>query len=58
MSKFMLYDLDTDREETVNISENSANKKLVEQLSDKLKKYIGKRDKILIPQFIVVTKNN
>ncbi|MFV0590368.1 MAG: sulfatase [Draconibacterium sp.] len=45
----MLYDLNTDREETINISEKSENKELVELLSEKLKKHIATRDQVIIP---------
>ncbi len=45
----MLYDLDNDPEETVNISEKPENKALVEELSEKLKKHISTRDQIIIP---------
>jgi arylsulfatase A-like enzyme len=44
----MLYNLNDDPEETVNISERAENKELVQQLSDKLKKHISERDKIII----------
>jgi arylsulfatase A-like enzyme len=49
VSARMLYDLKNDREETVNISEKAENKILVQQLSEKLKKYIANRDEIAIP---------
>lgn len=49
VSDRMLYDLTTDAEETVNISENKENKTLVQQLSEKIKKHIAKRDEIIIP---------
>jgi len=45
----MLYDLQSDPEETVNISEIAKNKILVQQLSEKLKKHISERDKIIVP---------
>ena len=45
----MLYNLQDDPEETVNISEKVENKMLVQQLSEKLKKHISERDRILIP---------
>ncbi|MFC2113351.1 sulfatase [Bacteroidota bacterium] len=45
----MLYDLTNDPEETVNISEKKENMKLVEILSEKLKKHISERDGIIIP---------
>jgi hypothetical protein len=45
----MLYDLKNDPEETINISEKPENKILVQQLSEKLKKHISERDKIIIP---------
>ncbi|MFV0268978.1 MAG: sulfatase [Draconibacterium sp.] len=45
----MLYDLKTDPEETINISEKAANKELVEQLSGKLKKHMDERDEIILP---------
>ena len=45
----MLYNLDLDPEETINISEEKENEKLVEELSSKLKKHIAKRDALIIP---------
>lgn len=39
------------RGETVNFSEKQGNKILVQQLSDKLRKHIPERDKIIIPMF-------
>lgn len=45
----MLYDLNKDPEETVNISEEEINEKIVQELSSKLKKHISERDKIIIP---------
>jgi hypothetical protein len=45
----MLYNLVEDPEETVNISEKSNNKELVEKLSEKLEKHIAERDKLVIP---------
>jgi iduronate 2-sulfatase len=45
----MLYDLTEDPEETVNISEEKENSKLVEELSGKLKKHITERDALIIP---------
>ncbi|MFW6289925.1 MAG: sulfatase, partial [Mariniphaga sp.] len=45
----MLYDLKTDPEETVNISERPENRKLVEMLSGKLKTHIEERDRLVIP---------
>jgi iduronate 2-sulfatase len=45
----MMYDLTEDPEETVNISEKPENKKLVGELSEKLKKHIQERDGLVIP---------
>lgn len=45
----MMYNLETDPEETVNISEKPENKKLVGELSEKLKKHIQERDGLVIP---------
>ncbi len=45
----MMYDLTNDHEETVNISGKPENQVLVQQLSEKLKKHISERDKIVIP---------
>jgi iduronate 2-sulfatase len=45
----MMYDLTEDPEETVNISEKQENKKLVGELSEKLKKHIQERDGLVIP---------
>jgi len=45
----MLYDLNDDPEETINISEKVENRELVQQLSAKLKNHISERDKIIIP---------
>jgi iduronate 2-sulfatase len=45
----MMYNLTEDPEETVNISERPENKKLVGELSEKLKKHIQKRDNLVIP---------
>ena len=42
----MLYDLSKDPEENVNISEEKENKKLVNELSAKIKKHIIERDHI------------
>lgn len=44
----MMYDLVNDPEETVNISEMPASKKLVEELSGKLKKHVEERDNLVI----------
>ena len=44
----MLYDLKDDPEETVNVSEKTENKELIQQLSAKLKNHISERDKIII----------
>jgi iduronate 2-sulfatase len=44
----MMYSLADDPQETVNISEKKENKKLVEELSGKLKKHISERDKLVI----------
>lgn len=45
----MMYDLTNDPEETVNIAEEEHYKKLVQELSEKLKKHISERDKLIIP---------
>jgi arylsulfatase A-like enzyme len=45
----MLYDLTTDAGETVNVSEKKENKTLVQQLSEKLKNHMSKRDEIIVP---------
>lgn len=45
----MLYNLNNDPEETVNISENIENEKLVKKLSEKIEKHISERDGISIP---------
>jgi iduronate 2-sulfatase len=45
----MLYDLKNDPEETVNISEKKRNRKLVEELSKKIRIHINKRDALIIP---------
>lgn len=45
----MLYNLNTDPHENENISEKAENAVLVNQLSEKLKKHIEKRDKLIIP---------
>lgn len=45
----MLYDLDKDPEETINISEKKENSKLVKRLSEKLRKHISERDGLIIP---------
>ncbi len=45
----MLYNLQDDPEETVNVSEKSENQKLVDELSKKLEKHIAERDKLTIP---------
>ncbi len=45
----MLYDLNKDPEETINISEEKENAILVEKLSEKLKAHISKRDNLIIP---------
>ncbi len=45
----MLYDLNADPEETVNISEKSANEILIRNLSDKLHQHILERDTLNIP---------
>ncbi|MFW6259575.1 MAG: sulfatase [Tangfeifania sp.] len=45
----MLYDLENDPEETVNISEVRENKKLVLNLAEKLEKHIAERDTLNIP---------
>jgi arylsulfatase A-like enzyme len=49
MTARMLYNLNDDPEETVNISEEAENKKLVEELSEKIEKHIDQRDKLTIP---------
>lgn len=49
MTARMLYNLDEDPEETVNISEEKENRSLVEQLSKKLRKHISERDGLIIP---------
>ena len=45
----MLYDLDNDPDENINISEKQENKNLVNKLSEMLKNHIVERDKIVIP---------
>ncbi len=45
----MLYNLEEDPEETVDVSEVKANKSLVDELSVKLKKHISERDALIIP---------
>jgi arylsulfatase A-like enzyme len=45
----MMYDLTEDPEETVNISEKPENKKLVEELSAKMRRHIQERDGLVIP---------
>lgn len=45
----MMYNLETDPEETVNISEKPENKKLVDELSEKLSKHMQERDGLVIP---------
>ncbi|NQU53989.1 MAG: sulfatase [Bacteroidetes bacterium] len=45
----MLYNLNEDPEETINISEKKENRKLVEELSKKLRKHINNRDALIIP---------
>jgi len=45
----MLYDHRNDPEENVNIAELPENKKIVEDLHDKLLKHIIERDKLIIP---------
>ena len=45
----MLYDLKTDPEETVNFSEKLISGKVVDELSDKLKKHVAGRNKVIIP---------
>lgn len=45
----MLYDLNKDPEETINVSEEKENEKLVQELSGKLKKHVSKRDELIIP---------
>ncbi|MCF6357647.1 MAG: DUF4976 domain-containing protein, partial [Draconibacterium sp.] len=49
VSARMLYDLNNDPEETVNISEEKENKNLVEELSKKLNNHSSKRDDLIIP---------
>lgn len=49
ISARMLYNLEDNPEETVNISEKPENKKLVNELSLKLSSHIEKRDKVNIP---------
>ena len=45
----MLYDLENDPEETVNISDLKVNTELVKELAGKLEKHIAERDNINIP---------
>lgn len=45
----MLYDLNNDPHENVNISENPENRSLVKKLSDDLIKHMKERDKLIIP---------
>ncbi len=45
----MMYDLQKDPEETVNIAEIKKNKQLADELSSKLKQHIQERDKLIIP---------
>jgi arylsulfatase A-like enzyme len=45
----MLYDHLSDPEENINIAELSGNKKIVEELHEKLLKHIKERDKVIIP---------
>lgn len=45
----MLYDLSKDPEENLNISEEKENKKLIIELSAKIKKHITERDHIKLP---------
>lgn len=45
----MMYDLDKDPEETVNISEKKEHKKRVDQFSAQLRKHIAERNNIIIP---------
>jgi len=49
VSARMMYNLEEDPEETVNISEKPENKKRIEELSEKLKKHIRERDRLVVP---------
>ncbi|MDX1285875.1 MAG: sulfatase, partial [Draconibacterium sp.] len=45
----MLYNLNIDPDENVNISEEKENKELVQKLSEMIKEHVSKRDGIIIP---------